>query len=348
MSAITVDGFDHYGNVANMLGDIGWTTLGHCLLTSTQVRTGAFSLQMFDDSLLVFNSGTLDPHVILGFAFYPTFLGAGSQEIATFYSSGGTSTRFHTTVRVNAGGFLEIGRWIDDVTFAVVFTSAFPVLFTGTYQYFEVDFNLSLLGTGFCDVYREGVLVGSYAGATANSDRAFDCSVISHLVSGNTGKFMDDYYFINASDGVSPDTPLGSIKCRTVFPTADTAQADWALNGAGTGFGCINSVPQDIATKFLSSAAAADQSLFDVGDLPSTVSAIAAVCLFSFQEKSDAGVCTTKTQCKSGATTDDGNTNAVSTGPGYFRDIFRHDPNTGADWTRAGFNAAQFGIERVS
>lgn len=345
MSLQFCDGFDHYGVVANMLGDIGFTNMTSFFPTTTNPRTGTSCLTNGTNagSNLPFLTGALDTAFIYGYAHYPSQL--ATSFISGFYSSAGLSTSPHFQVTFNPGGFLVMTHYSSNGVPVVVYTSPIQVLFLGLYQYYEVEFFLDPT-FGFCNVYREGVLIGTYSGPTSNSNLSLDASVLQLALNNNNNSYIDDFYFIRV-DGTSPDTRLGPIKARTIFPSADTASAGWTLNGGATGFGILDNVPQLIATQYLTAATSGLVSEFDLTDLPVTVGSIAGIINYTFQQKSDAGVCKTQTKMISGASTDNGNDTSISTGAGYYRDKFRQDPNTSAPWTRAGFNAAKWGITRT-
>ncbi len=335
-----IDGFDHYGNAGQALGDVGWT--GIWPVTTANPRTGTSNVRQ-DGGSMVLNSGSASLHFITGYAFYPTDI-RFQQGILRIYSSAGTGSVPHFSVEVNPAGFLQLYRWPSNaIGQTLVFTSAAPVFFLGTYQYYEIEFLLDDVA-GTCNVWREGVLVGTYTGDTRNNDQTLDCNVLRYFDSNNNGKDIDDFYFEEAT--ASGDR-LGPIKARTITMSGDTATQQWTIVGGDpTAAAAISHIPQQIGVKDITAPTAGLSFLCDANDLPVQVTSIAGIAVMTFQEKSDAGTCDVQVNVKSGATTGNGNNNSISTGPGYYRDIFMHDPNTGANWTRAGFNAAQFGATR--
>lgn len=350
MSLITADGFDHYGSFANVLGDVGFSganlTAANFFLSTVNPRTGTYCLRGGPGgaSQAEFILGTTMLETIVGFAFDPDAVPSTSRLID--FQDG--NFKNNIVVEADGAGIVHIYYQPNQaVARILVASSTGQVIFPGTYQYIEVQCLIDPVA-GYVEVRREGVTVATYTGQTNNTDGNGNNAIVQVFgYSGGNVIDVDDFYAINV-DGTAPDNFLGPVKCRTEFPNADTADADWALNGAGTGFGCIDNVPQLMGTDFLDATAAGNLSMFDMSDLPVTVSSIAAVCVFSFQEKSDAGMCETRTEMKSSGATALGNVNSISTGPGYERDIYPKDPNTGSAWTRAGFNAAQVGILRVS
>ncbi len=64
--------------------------------------------------------------------------------------------------------------------------------------------------------------------------------------------------------------------------------------------------------------------------------------------KDDAGARSIKQLCESGGTEELSATIALSSSYSYYDDILELDPNTGAAWTAANFNAATFGVKEMS
>lgn len=115
-----------------------------------------------------------------------------------------------------------------------------------------------------------------------------------------------------------------------------------------TNSGCVQELIEDGATTYVFDSTAGHFDLYDFADLATTPAAIVGVNVRSFGAKSDAGARSGTVRVKSGATSQDGATLALSTS---FQNIplwLPTDPNTSAAWTAAAVNALQAGPKTVS
>ena len=92
-------------------------------------------------------------------------------------------------------------------------------------------------------------------------------------------------------------------------------------------------------------AAAKDSYLHAALTLPGTINGVQ---LNPSWRKTDAGACTARTLARTGGTTYGGTIQSPLTTYAVQPEVLERSPATSADWTAAAFNAAEFGVERVT
>lgn len=115
-----------------------------------------------------------------------------------------------------------------------------------------------------------------------------------------------------------------------------------------TNSGCVQELIEDGAATYVFDSTAGHFDLYDCADLASTPASIIGVNVRSFGAKSDAGARTATIRVKSGATSQDGATLALSTSFQNMNLWLPTDPNTSAAWTGAAINALQIGPKTVA
>ena len=143
---------------------------------------------------------------------------------------------------------------------------------------------------------------------------------------------------------------LGDHHIFTVFPTQDTAEADWTKSTGVVGFSLIDDATPDDAT-YIEAANVDDISIFDLDDLPAEVSSVAAVITMPRMLKTAGG--SSKVQVSmlaagSPTAAADGADRAITEAATYWPDVFEEDPGTAAPWSRESFNAAQIRVKRTT
>src|SRR5690606_21331411 len=134
----------------------------------------------------------------------------------------------------------------------------------------------------------------------------------------------------------------------TLFPSADTADADWSLSSGSDGFDLINDVPPDGDTNYISADTIGYVSNFELDDLADAnvgISAVRATGLFS---KEDSGVGLVQIGLdRSGGTETYSPDFSPSLGDWTFASVISEEnPDTGEAWTAADVNALRIAIRR--
>jgi hypothetical protein len=110
----------------------------------------------------------------------------------------------------------------------------------------------------------------------------------------------------------------------------------------------VNEAQQDSTTSYVYSANVGDTDLYNIAPIGVTPASTVAVTTRAFVQKSDAGSRSGKVVLKSGGTTVDSGSAALST---TWQQMYRTDtldPATGAAWTAVGVNSAQIGVSVAS
>ena len=131
-------------------------------------------------------------------------------------------------------------------------------------------------------------------------------------------------------------------------PSADTATEDWTPSTGTNSAALLDEIPMNNDTDYVSSATVGHKDLFDMTNLGTTPTTIDGVQTVLAARKDDAATRDVRTNFKSGTTTVNGTTRAMSAGYVISSDLYLLDPDTGAAWTAAGVNASQLGFEVVT
>jgi hypothetical protein len=120
---------------------------------------------------------------------------------------------------------------------------------------------------------------------------------------------------------------------------------EFTPNGAATNYGCNLQNPEDGDTTYTSSSTLGQHDLFTVANLPIVPANILAVQQRVIARKDDAGARELQTELKSGTTTVQGTSTAISTSYGALITIYETDPNTSGAWSTAAVNALEAGYK---
>jgi hypothetical protein len=150
------------------------------------------------------------------------------------------------------------------------------------------------------------------------------------------------------STSLTAATRLGESRVLVLYPTADTADTDWAPSRGVDHYATVDETTVNGDTDYVASGTVGDLDLYDVSDLGVTPDSIQAVQVTLCARNDDAASREVRCRVKSGAAVANGASHALTASYLYYRDIFETDPNTSAAWTSSGVNAAQIGPEVVT
>lgn len=340
MAMFRMDGFDLYGDQAGF--DARWVTTGTPTFSTTSGRFGAggVTINSSDESFAISNDFGTD-FITIGSAIKVSSV-SGEDKILGLYGTSTPSSALsndHATVSVAEDGSLIL-KGDGGSTIA---TSSPGVIAEDTWYYLEAQ--LRAVDGATANVYVNGTLVVSGTGDF--SDTA--SSVFAAF--GNTDTTVqivyDDVYVAN--DASAYDDPFGDVKIATLLPNADTAQADWAVTGAASGFDAIDDAlgtNGDGDTTYISDTTLNNKSEFDMEDLAESPDSIAAIQINTRASKTDTGTIEYTHYVDSSGTESSGTAVAPANGTyALVSDVFETDPNTAAAWTEAGVNAVKLGVE---
>lgn len=161
---------------------------------------------------------------------------------------------------------------------------------------------------------------------------------------------LDDLYYCDTTMGAGTfpaNTFLGDAKVVTLFATGNDSVQWTPLSG--TNYQMIDEQAMDGDATYNYETTAGDQDTFVFEPLESVITVIYGVQVTYAARKDDAGMRVTKSVAKVGGTSyfgaDKSLPDQVYT---YFTDLWILNPNTAANWTITGVNAATYGYRLVS
>lgn len=157
----------------------------------------------------------------------------------------------------------------------------------------------------------------------------------------------DDLFIWDALGSIN-NTFLGEQTVYTLFPSADTASADWAKSTGSNGYDLINDVPAVDATRYIEGTTVGNVSIFDLTDLPTTALTIAGVSTVIRSEKTDALAGTIDFGPKHGGTASLLSVAQANGQYQYYNKIDELNPSTSAAWTGTQINATQLQLSRTA
>ena len=339
MTILFMDGCDHYG-ASDELGK-KWTTVD-------SINTYEASTGRFGGGCININQGdkpvekviTASSEVILQFAGKMEAVGtfATSAEICKFRTG---ATQTHSVRMDSPSGTIEILRG----TSTVLATSVLAIS-KDVWEYFEVKLKRDD-SVGEFIVKVDGVEFINFSGDTKESTHTTVNTVQLECPASFNDWFIDDIIIMDALGAQNNDF-IGDTRIETIYPTVDTAQADFTPLGAGTNFSEVDDgdAGPDDDTSHNESSTVGHKDLFTMGNLTtSNITTVHAVQTVTYAKKDDAGARTSSNLVKTGTTTDNSASIALGTDYTYGLGILELDPDTAVAWTEAGVNGAEVGYE---
>lgn len=348
MTMLWMEGFDKYGGTSALLTDGIWAAIDQAALSTTQKRTGSYSLAVGPGSSADAAARRTLPsaktRVGVGMAlFIPALPSANNVLFPIIFRDAANVA--NVSVVVQSTGVIEVFRGLGGFG-GVSLGATTEQLTANAFHHVEVWVTLSNT-VGRVDVYIDNInrlsLTNQDTVATAN----VECSQIAiWKTSGYANTYYVDDVFCADSAGTYNNDQVSDCRVGMLLPNADTAEADWAKSTGTDGYALIDNVPPNDA-QYISAAAATDLSRFEMGTVDAAATSIKAVALYSRAWKSDAGDGQIQAGIRSVATVASGTDRPVTTVATYYSDIFETDPNTSTPFTPVTLEAAQPQITRT-
>lgn len=348
MAIIFIDGFDHYTTTTSTSANSVMSTpysfpggtnakLNTATLTSGMALAAGTGGGRPVDFILpsTYNSGTL------GFGCHVYYDANNSDDRgAGFLAS--TTVRFAWRID-GADGTLYLQQPISGTAVNC------GVLAENTLYFIELKAVMAGSSGGSVSLQVNGVTKGTITGITTNN-LGIDRLTLGYPYAGSTGWQINfDNLFIWDGTGSINNDWIGERNVVTLYPNADTAQADWALSTGSDGYDLVDDVPPNDTT-FLSSATVDDESQFGLQNLTNTGVNITAVQATARADKADTG----DASLKVGIIETGGMTDYPASGTVLIQDQFKYvfhvsetNPATSVAWTSADLAAALIGIKRA-
>lgn len=285
-------------------------------------------------------------HVLLTSAVSEFYFGTGfyyteasaQRRILNFVSPNGTLT---TGLWTDTAGHLKFVRGDGAATLATSSTT----FALSTWYYIEghVVVNSS---TGSVALKVNGVQdIAETTSLNTRGDGAAGGDTVDRLgfAPDDALHLLDDFYF-NDTTGTVNTGYSGDIRIKGYIPSADGSNSGMTLSTGTSHFAVVDDVPPNDATDY---AYGTGTTEVDTLNIPNTsnVGTVQAVMLWVRAQKSDAGAGNIATVLKSGATTDTGSDQALSTSWAYYRKVFNQDPNGTINWTASAVDSMEIGAK---
>lgn len=356
MALLWCDGFDHYGVVGN-LTEGPYAERGPMVgLSTLNPRTGTHSIRIADGTttatMLRRVLGGTKTTVGIAAAFYYEALPTLNQ-VQKIFDFRDAANAVQVTIGLQTTGIIDVYR--GTLTGTLLGDSGTPVVTAETQQHIEaLVFFSQTIGT--VEVRVNGVTVVSLSGLDTVSSGLVECSQVSiggDISASGVGAqihYIDDLFCYDDT-GSFNNTFIGDRRVLTLFPNANTIQADWTPVGAATGYECIDEANPDGDTTYITASvpgSPAPISEFGIENLPAGISAISAVVVVEFARKTEAGDANTQWSIISGASETAGADKPMTEIYTYRQDVFETDPASAAPFTPSEVDALQIKVERTA
>lgn len=335
------DGFDLYAATGDMTAGYWDSGTAACMNIVSGRFAGSRAI-MNTNTLGVFfskASGSNDAihHIVVAFN-QVSALGAANQTIWCQIQDG-ASVQCTITFRGDGVILLQSGG-VGGATLAT-YSSAFVSNVWTAFE-FEVVINNT---AGSFTVRTNGSTTNSFQATGLNTRAGSANNYANRIVVGNntqnvnTQQVIDDLLWRSDPTSVSW---VGDIRCYTRMPASDV-QKQWTPSSGTTNFSRVNEAQQDGTTTYVFDGNVGDNDLYAIAATATTPQSTVCVTTRGFVEKSDAGARSAAVQLKSGATTVQSTSTALTTSFGWLWRTDMNDPNTSAAWTATAVNNVQVG-----
>lgn len=349
------DSFEHYGTTPNGGRDAMLAGFWSSFVTNTgsdafsistdQARTGTHSLKLSTADTgspgeARFSLGGGAKFTCgLGVAVYMDTLPTGNNLIGLQFRD--TTNTPLLTIMFQSDGSIAARKGDFDDTIVDISDS---ILQAGTFNHIETKATFDTVA-GFIEIRVNGQTKLQIGSLDLGALGCTQMALMSFNIGASPGLYFEDIFAWDDT-GTFNNNFIGAQRILTVFGDADTAQADWSKVGAGDGVDCINNVPPDADTTYLGSDTVGDKSDFTLPTLPPETASIAGVFVPVMARLDSAGIGNVLVSMVSGADVAAGTDVPLTTGYGYYKNVFEADPATDVAWTKAGFEAALLRIEK--
>lgn len=278
----------------------------------------------------------------VGVAFKQSILNA--NDLITF-KEGATE---HVIIRVTSTGAVEVLR----APSTQLGISAAGLIFAGFWNYLEVLCTVDDAAGVVTVNLNSTQLLNLTSQDTNNAGAVPEIDAIKFQGAQTFGTFLDDIYIVDTTGAAPQNTLLGDTRVESLVPVADGALQDFPVLEPvtpTTHFDKVNDAEPDDAVTFVGSETGGHQDTYDMQTLPDPggTSTIFGLQLLLWARKDKVTAKSFKPITRSGGTVYPGAINPLVTTFEYYTELWQQDPDTAADWTESGVNAAEFGAEVV-
>jgi hypothetical protein len=334
MALLFLDSFDHYAT-ADLPTKYGAVSSGTITAGAGRRAGGA---------VVIGNGGiswTLSPGnttVVVGMAVKTGSL--AQSPVLLQVSRGGPA---QLTVSYNTGGFLQL--WRGNFV-ALLGTAVLAPFVVGTTSFLELKADLHpTAGSAILRVNEAEVLNLAGINTAQTGTAGWDgLGLFGTLLVVLT---IDDLYVLDGSGAVPLNTFLGDCRVDARYPTGAGATTGWTPS-AGANWAAVDDAAPNGDTDYVSAGSVGLTDTYTIQDAPVPGAVLYGVQLCASLKKSDAGTCSVAPVVRHAGTDNVGTASNPGTAYGYAIVPYGTNPGTGAAWTEAGFNAAEFGVKRTA
>lgn len=303
-------------------------------------------IKMQQNTMLQKNLAVNAPRLIGGVAWNPSTVANNNSQITVWLDNG---TYQLSLQQMASGGFQFFRGGANNAAgTAVGSPSAGGLLTSNSWYFIEWDITIDP-SAGVAKLYLNGnptPIINSTGLNTRNTANSFANQF--QMVKQNVAGFwlFDDLYLFD-DQGTYCNAILGDQRIITKVPTGAGGLTQWTPNGAGANWQCVDEIPPNDDTDYVSSNTAGNRDAYAVP----TSGITAAPNFFVVKNrarKDDAATRVMKGLVRSSSAVAVGG--GITLGSNYtnYRTLFENDPNTSAHWTGANADAAQIGEEMTS
>lgn len=331
MTCIWMDGFDEYTSASDLSQNYPNANVN---FGENYGRFGGGGIQ--PNGQLLYTLPENETELWIGFAFNLNN-NSPSGPIVAFISSNGTECSL----------YYDSQTGVMSVTAASTLGSATVNIQNNAWHWIDIDYVISS-SEGSLIVWIDNVRVINITGADTTNHGSSSFSSVSFFYNPDNGnKFYcaADDIVINNTSGSYNNGRQGDSRILTVVPTSDIGPSDGTPESGASNYGAVDEAQWSSSNYLTYTNTNGQASLFGMGSLSETPTAVDAIRVYAIAEKSDSGAATAMTYIVSDGTTENGTSEPLLTSYSQISSIFEYDPNTNAAWTVSGVNAVHCGFE---
>jgi len=275
------------------------------------------------------------------------------------HSTGGLITEYTCAVLCDSTGAVQSNIGWDVATNVLTLrlagTSAGTLLASSsatipvdTWHLVEWRTQITSTSAGVSEVWLDGTRVINFSGDNTATSTANVQSLRLGFIAANSAATRSyvaiDDIAVNDTSGTINNGQIGDGRVVLLKPNgagSNTAQTRGGTD-SGANWSQVDELPPSL-TDYVFSATAATRDTYVIEDIPSGSWTVNCVEVVAFAANSDALTGSLGLTVKSGATTNEGSAQALTTTGTYYRQQYETDPNTTAAWSTAAVNALEVG-----
>lgn len=343
MALIFCDSFDHYTTVTQKWvnsSSVVTPTIGAVGKNSTNGLTHSYSsssnafLRVRRDLPSTYNT------LIMGTAFKCTNLDDDTNWGRDCIQAA-INGSFQFSVTSNAAGQLEFrrGNWNG----SIMQTSG-ALITPNIWYWLEVKVYIhDTAGTYEVKLNNTTVLSGTNVDTKASASAGANQVWLSGFAY-NRYTYWDDLYVCDTTGDFANDFLTDGARVVSLLPSGAGNYSNWTPS-AGSNYECVDEVPPNGDTDYVSAATSGIKDSYAFGDLPISQGYVLGVQYSVFGKKTAGGVEQFKPLFRPASTDYEGTLTALTDSYAYHTVTQNENPETAAQWTISEVNSAEFGIK---